>query len=395
MKLSGLILIQIICVAQTTVNLGRQGVNADFSNFSYTFPFKIGTTLPSTCTVGMSFYKTNATAGQNIYGCTATNTWTVQSGSGGSSPGAPDNSLQYRVNSTTLGGMLYWDNDATNKTLSYTLIPDPTTHLTVALAGAGAGNVNNSDHCYAYAYYVNGNYYLMTFTAGYDLITVTDNTVNGKVSISNIPVSSDPRTYGRVLFRTTAGQDCSDDTKFKFLAMIADNTTTTYTDNIADSSLGSVPVYFNALNATGSVTIAGNSVPITSSGPILQYSTSNSEGLHYTASTGLTTAFPSGSGVFANDGFGNYSWNPSGNILTGSTGSIGGSLLTALSCTSGTATVTGVTTGMTIAVTPVTYPGDDFTWQAYVSGTDTVTVKLCSLATLTPTASVYNVRVIP
>src|SRR5437899_224716 len=116
MKLSGLILIQIICVAQTTVNLGRQGVNADFSNFSYTFPFKIGTTLPSTCTVGMSFYKTNATAGQNIYGCTATNTWTVQSGSGGGSPGAPDNSLQYRVNSTTLGGMLYWDNDATNKT---------------------------------------------------------------------------------------------------------------------------------------------------------------------------------------------------------------------------------------------------------------------------------------
>ena len=104
MKLSGLILISTVCLAQTTVNLGRQGVNADFSNFSYTFPFKIGTTLPSTCTVGMSFFKTNATAGSNIYGCTATNTWTAQGGSGGSSPGAPDNSLQYRVNSTTLGG---------------------------------------------------------------------------------------------------------------------------------------------------------------------------------------------------------------------------------------------------------------------------------------------------
>jgi hypothetical protein len=31
----------------------------------------------------MSFFKTNATAGSNIYGCTATNTWTVEGGGGG------------------------------------------------------------------------------------------------------------------------------------------------------------------------------------------------------------------------------------------------------------------------------------------------------------------------
>ena len=77
-----LFLIGTVCLAQNVVNLGRQGVNANFSNFSYTYPFKIGTTLPSTCSVGMSFFKTNATAGSNIYGCTATNTWTVEGASG-------------------------------------------------------------------------------------------------------------------------------------------------------------------------------------------------------------------------------------------------------------------------------------------------------------------------
>src|ERR1043166_9725940 len=78
-----LLLIPLICLGQTAVNLGRQGINANFSNFSYTYPFKIGTTLPSTCSVGMSFFKTNATAGSNIYVCTATNTWTVEGGGGG------------------------------------------------------------------------------------------------------------------------------------------------------------------------------------------------------------------------------------------------------------------------------------------------------------------------
>ncbi len=43
-----------------------------------------GTSIPPTCTVGDLFFKTNATAGQNEYGCTATNTWTLQSGSGSS-----------------------------------------------------------------------------------------------------------------------------------------------------------------------------------------------------------------------------------------------------------------------------------------------------------------------
>jgi len=47
-----------------------------------TTPNKSGTALPGTCTVGQTYFKTDATAGQNQYGCTATNTWTAQGGGG-------------------------------------------------------------------------------------------------------------------------------------------------------------------------------------------------------------------------------------------------------------------------------------------------------------------------
>ncbi len=81
--------------------------------------------------------------------------------------------------------------------------------------------------------------------------------------------------------------------------------------------------------------------------------------------------------------------------LTGTTGSIGGGVLTAGSCTSGTVAVTGATTAMGVIATPVTYPGDGSTWLAYVSAGGTVTVKVCALVAVTPGASTYNVRVIP
>lgn len=42
----------------------------------------VGTTLPATCTVGETYFKSDATAGQNMYGCTATNVWTALGGGG-------------------------------------------------------------------------------------------------------------------------------------------------------------------------------------------------------------------------------------------------------------------------------------------------------------------------
>jgi hypothetical protein len=69
--------------AQTLLDLKSQGRNVDFSGAVATKPFRVGTTLPAVCNIGEAFFKSDAPPGSNLYTCTATNTWTVQSGSGG------------------------------------------------------------------------------------------------------------------------------------------------------------------------------------------------------------------------------------------------------------------------------------------------------------------------
>lgn len=64
-------------LAQTTINLVNQSHNADFSNFTFTRTMTVGSTLPATCVVGQLFFNTAASAGQNVYGCTLTNTWSA------------------------------------------------------------------------------------------------------------------------------------------------------------------------------------------------------------------------------------------------------------------------------------------------------------------------------
>ncbi len=74
-----------IGAGQTQVDLRTQSKSVDFSAASSTKPVTTGTALPSTCSVGQMFFLSNAPAGQNVYGCAAVNTWTLQSGSGGGS----------------------------------------------------------------------------------------------------------------------------------------------------------------------------------------------------------------------------------------------------------------------------------------------------------------------
>lgn len=85
---------------------------------------------------------------------------------------------------------------------------------------------------------------------------------------------------------------------------------------------------------------------------------------------------------------------PGNGVLSGTTGSIGGGLLSAGSCATGTATVTGATTGMVAVANPTTYQGDGVQFQAYVSASNTVTVKACALLLITPSATTYKVRVL-
>lgn len=60
----------------------------DLTGAGRTAPFKLGTSDPATCTVGDVLFRSDLAAGGNIKGCTATNTWTVMSGSSMVYPGA-------------------------------------------------------------------------------------------------------------------------------------------------------------------------------------------------------------------------------------------------------------------------------------------------------------------
>jgi hypothetical protein len=68
---------------QTLVDLKTQSKSVDFTGATTTKPFKSGTVLPATCTVGEAFYQTSAPAGSNLYTCTAVNSWTLQTGVAG------------------------------------------------------------------------------------------------------------------------------------------------------------------------------------------------------------------------------------------------------------------------------------------------------------------------
>lgn len=99
---------------------------------------------------------------------------------------------------------------------------------TVVLAGAGAGNVNSGAHRYRVTFVTADG----ETDGGTVSSAVTTTAGDGKVAVSAIPTGGSAVT-SRKLYRTQAGGST-----YLLLATIADNTTTTYTDNIADASLG-------------------------------------------------------------------------------------------------------------------------------------------------------------
>ena len=68
---------------QTQIDLKNQSKHVDFSDATSTKPFRSGTQLPATCSVGEMFFKTDGSAGQNLYACASADVWTLQSGAGG------------------------------------------------------------------------------------------------------------------------------------------------------------------------------------------------------------------------------------------------------------------------------------------------------------------------
>jgi uncharacterized phiE125 gp8 family phage protein len=108
--------------------------------------------------------------------------------------------------------------------------PAPAAPTAALISPVVAGNVDNGAHRYRITF--------VTADGETDggvvssAVTVTDKAVNGKVSLTGIPLGGSSVT-ARKLYRTVAGGST-----YLLLATLADNTTTVYTDNVADSSLG-------------------------------------------------------------------------------------------------------------------------------------------------------------
>lgn len=68
---------------QTLIDLRTQGRDVDFSSQAFTRPVKVGTSLPVTCNVGDLYFRSDVTAGGNLYGCAGQNTWAQMTSSAG------------------------------------------------------------------------------------------------------------------------------------------------------------------------------------------------------------------------------------------------------------------------------------------------------------------------
>lgn len=125
------------------------------------------------------------------------------------------------------------------------------TALTATL-GTGAGNVDDGDHRYLVEYVTSSGKTGQNFNYS-NTVTVVDKTINGKIELTNIPTSSSPYVTARNIYRSKAGDS---PVNLYLLTTINDNVTTTYTDNISDSSLG-VNIY-RAENTTGGIIYLDN-----------------------------------------------------------------------------------------------------------------------------------------
>lgn len=118
----------------------------------------------------------------------------------------------------------------------------PAGAATTALAGLGAGNVPNGTYVYKVQFITaNGDGFTGATSSP---ITVTDNTTNGQVALTNLPISVDPAVTSRRLWRSANnGASWLAFNVGSQAASIANNTVTTFTDNIAAPSdnFGALP----------------------------------------------------------------------------------------------------------------------------------------------------------
>lgn len=214
-----------------------------------------GTTLPATCSVGQIFFKTNATAGSNLYGCTSTNTWTLLGGSsGGTCPSGAANLIQ-KTNGTDCAASTITDTGTLISTTTATRL----SNLTVLGGVNYAASSTGSD-----TYTASMTPALTSYVAGFCVNFYPSATSNTGAATLNID------SLGAKSIKTSNGNDpadgaiqagsayllCYDGTNF---LMQQDNSTSgggTNTISITGSNAINGKFYFQKLTLTGNSTIS-------------------------------------------------------------------------------------------------------------------------------------------
>lgn len=152
-----------------------------------------------------------------------------------------------KANSADITGSL--TADVINSIVGYNInrVTAPTIPTATAVAGTGLS--------------IGTYYYFITYTTAIGetdagaIATVITTAGNEKVELTNIPISTDPRVTGRKIYRTKVGQ--TSDAEY-YLATLANNTTTTYTDTTPDASLTGLSLQRYKVNTTSKqITIDG------------------------------------------------------------------------------------------------------------------------------------------
>jgi hypothetical protein len=115
-------------------------------------------------------------------------------------------------------------------------------------AAVGAAGVLTGDYMYkvSYAIVVSGE---MISESPLNVASAVVTLTGDKADLTNIPVSPDAQVTHRRIYRTTAGGSV-----FFYAGQVADNTTTTYTDNLADAGLSTIAAPTDLGNPYGSTT---------------------------------------------------------------------------------------------------------------------------------------------
>src|SRR5579875_1006604 len=292
-----------ICAAygQTLINLGTQGRNVDFSNAPSTRPEKTGTALPATCNPGELFFNTAAPAGQNLYGCSAANTWGLLGGASGlGDPGShgvvertgPDTTVAVPAPSGTIVGTT--DTQIlTNKTIDASEIktgmfaaaqmpaftgdvstPSGSTVTTLATVNSSPGTYGDSSHSVQLSVDAKGRVTAITQLA------ISGGGGGGSSSITAGPLANMPNTCttGTLYFATDqpAGQQiytCSSPNVYTQVVSLGPSGALAYTNGSLDIVTAVVPRLTAANTFTG-LNIFSNGIELGSSSPQPTCSTS-------------------------------------------------------------------------------------------------------------------------